>query len=199
MPEVAQGFVHHGRGEGALLHVHEVVAAVGEKSGDAVGDMHADAVAVAEGVRGGDDRAHRDVREFAHAPEGLLDLRGLDRELPRVGDVLVAASAAAPEIRASRRDAIRRLFCDRHQLGFAEVLFLPDDARGDGLAGNGERNEKHLAVMAGHTFAAKGDVVNGQGKDGLRMGHGKKRGFRRETEASFGKGADFYQPPWERV
>ena len=84
----------------------QLVRAVREKSRAAVHHMHADAVAVAEGVRGGDDRAHRDVREFAHAPEGLLDLRGLDRELPRVGDVLVAASAAAPEIRASRRDAI---------------------------------------------------------------------------------------------
>jgi len=48
------------------------------------------------------------VLEFSDAAERLLDLRGFDRELPRIGDVLVAASAATPEIRARRSNAIRR-------------------------------------------------------------------------------------------
>jgi hypothetical protein len=99
------------------------VRTVRVKARDAASDVNPDAIAIFVVVRRGDDRSHRHLGKPADAAEGLLDLRGFDRELARVGDVLVAAAAAAAEVRASRLDSIERRFLDRKELGFRKNSF----------------------------------------------------------------------------
>src|SRR4051812_4582766 len=79
-----------------------------------------------------------------------------------VADVLVAAATAMAKIRTRRLDAMRRSFENFDQLGFRELLFVADDPRRDAFAINREGNKDRLAAIARDTFAAEGDVVNGQ-------------------------------------
>ena len=172
--ESAQRFVDGWCGDSTVFDVEQFVAITSVKSDGILVDMNADAVAKAVFMRRGDDRAHRDMREFSDAAKGLLDLPGFDFKLMRVADVLIAAAAAASKIRAFRRDAMRRGFFDGKKFAVSEGFFLFGNARGDFFAVDGERDEDDFSVVAGDACATEGDVANGE-VDGIIVWHGWKR------------------------
>src|SRR4051812_38445858 len=81
-------------------------------------------------------------------------------ELMRIEDVLVTAAAAAPEIWARWRGALRGRLDDVIELGLGELFLLPRDPGHDAFPVNRERHEDRLAIRAPDFFPAKGDIFN---------------------------------------
>ena len=78
----------------------------------------------------------------------------------RVIDVLVGATAALPEIRARRFDAMRGNLTKVDNFRFGELFFLARDFCRDRFAVDRKRNENGFAVFSRHTFSAEGDVFD---------------------------------------
>ena len=74
------------------------------RSFSAAGQMELRLSTPAERTRGGDDFRNGDLGQAGNAPEGLLDLPLLERQLMGVRDVLHPAAAATGVIRAERSD-----------------------------------------------------------------------------------------------
>src|SRR5207245_6659781 len=101
-----------------------------------------------------------DVVQFSDTAERLLNLAPFQFELMRVFDVLVTTAAAAAEVRAGRRGALRRSFQNFVELCFGELFFLANNSRADALAIDREWNEDNLAVCAADAVSAEGYVVD---------------------------------------
>ena len=122
-----------------------------------------DAIAVAVGLGTRYDGRHHLAGDFPDALEQVGDLLVLDLELGGVRDVLVLATAAAAEVRAGRRHAVRRWLEDADEFGASEVFFDLGDLGFDFLAHQDERNEHDKFLEARDSFAAEGDIADLQG------------------------------------
>ena len=144
--------------------------------------MHADAIAIFVRRGRGNDGPHRHFGKAPDPPQRLLDLPGLDRELLLVGEMLVAASTTASEVRAGRFDPIRRRLIDGNEICFGEFFFLLHHAHRDDIARRGERHEEHLAIVTRDAFSAEGDVGDGELEQFV---HGKKKRLPLENGSPF--------------
>src|SRR4051794_3358568 len=73
----------------------------------------------------------------------------------RIKDVLITAAAAAPEIWARWRGALRGRLDDVIELGLGELFLLPRDPGHDAFPVNRERHEDRLAVARPTSFPPK--------------------------------------------
>ena len=158
--QLRERVVHFRHRDRALRDIHQLVNIAPVKTDDVILRMDGDPVPIAVGQRRRNDGAHRRIAETSDAAHRLFDLAGLEFELVVVADVLIAAAAAASEVRAGRGDAFGRWLQDLDQFRFGELLFLPDDFRRDALAIDRKGNEDGFAGIARHAFAAESDVFD---------------------------------------
>lgn len=115
--------------------------------------------AVAEGGAGNRVAPVRRV-QAADAAQGVGQPLGVRRELRVWLQVLQCAAAAAPEMRAARRGALR---CDTQQfdrLGLVEAGVVAHDARPDLFSGQGAAHEYGLAFDAPDAAPVVGPAVD---------------------------------------
>ena len=160
--ERGQLVVHRGFGDRAAFDVDQPMRVVPEKTDDAVLDVDRDAVAIFVLLRRRNDWTQGRLAKFSDAPQRLLDLTRFPVQLMLVAHVLIAASAAAPEIGTARRCALRRGFEHPDEFCLRERFLFPNDSGRDPLALDRERNKDRLALSPPNAFAAKGDVVDQQ-------------------------------------
>ena len=146
-----------------------------ESDGAAFG-MDANAVAVPVLPDGGDGGPHRHLGEVPEAAQGL----------PRPGrpSVPIAARSGCVGRRIRRRcrsrgsvlGAVRRRFFNRDQVRLGELFLLLKDSGCNLLPRNNEGNKNGEAIVPADTFAAEGDIVDGDMDwGGNRI---KEKGFR---------------------
>ena len=97
---------------------------------------------------------------MADAGEVLGDLLALGVDLRRVGDVLQAAAAAARDVGARRRHAVRSRAEDLDQVGLGEAPARPGHPRPDPVAGGGVAAKDHEPLAARHRRPAEGEVAD---------------------------------------
>lgn len=153
--QLRKGVVDFRHGDRALRDVHQLMNIAAIKTDDIILGMNRNAVAITVRQRRGNDGPHGRLSETRDAVHRLFDLPGLEFQLMRVADVLIAATAATPKIRARRFDPLGRCFQHFEQLCFGELFFLADDLRRDALAIDRERNEDSLARIARDAFPPK--------------------------------------------
>ena len=103
----ADHFIHFGRADRAVVDRAQLVRTRLPITEAAVRDVELRAIAIAPGLAGN----HPDFGgrlDLAEAAELFRQNRALGRELIVVRRVLIVAAAAAGEVRAGRRDALRR-------------------------------------------------------------------------------------------
>ena len=158
--ERGQFAVHRGFGDRAVFNVDQPMRVVPEKTDDAVLDVDRDPVAIFVRLRRWNDRAQGRLAKFSDAPQRLFDLARFPVQLMLVAHVLIAASAAAPEIGTARCRALRRGCEHLDEFCFRERFLFPNDPGGDPLALDRKWNKNRLARSPANAFAAKGDVVD---------------------------------------
>ena len=118
-----------------------------------------DAVAIAVGLRAGNDRRDEPGIKPANALEQIADLLVLEPELGRVGQVLVLAAAALAEVAAGRFDPLRGRADHAQQPGPGESLLHLRDLRFHDFARSDERDEDDKILDARDAFAPEGNVA----------------------------------------
>ena len=100
----------------------------------------------------------------------LAQNSSFELQLPLVGNVLVMASAALPEIRTARLDAIRRRFDQlRHRAAREARLLLPDVGL-DLFPGQNKRNKhRHAAPVSARRDARQAFAAVDQFFDGKQL------------------------------
>ena len=149
----------HRISDGALVDLDQPVRARPvEPQAPAIGHQR-DASPIAPGVGRGAYRPHVDVVDAAQARKLLAHDRGLGGPLGFGRDLLPLASAAGPEHRAAWRHAVR---AGRHhlaQLGAQPVAPALHHGGPDAIAGRGQGDEHHAAIVARDGVAAKGEAL----------------------------------------
>ena len=106
--------------------------------------------------------------DFRNPLQRLAEDSSLELQLPLVGNVLVMASAALPEIRTARFDAVRRGFDQlRHRAACEARLLLPDVGLDLFPRQNKRHKDRHAAAIrprrgAGQAFAAVDQFFDGK-------------------------------------
>ena len=118
-------------------------------------------VAVAQGLFGPEHREHVHA-EVGDALEGVHDALPLVAQLGLIGDVPVAASAAAACHRTVRRHAVGRRLIHLVRLADGIVLLRLDDMAENGVADRGVRHEDGHAVVPPDAAPFGGHGVYGQ-------------------------------------
>src|SRR5208282_1676106 len=103
----------------------------------------------------------------------IADLFMLETKLFRVGNVLILASAAIPEVPAWRHDALCRGLQDSQQTRPSETGFDLCQFHFHRFAARHKRDKDHKTTPSTDAIAAEGDVVDGQGQ--FRAWGGKRR------------------------
>jgi hypothetical protein len=114
-------------------------------------------VAVAPLRFGRDDGLHDEAVEVADAPQRVLDLVGLDRQLLVVGQDL----PGHPGVLGPRGDAVGARRDDLEQARLPVGALALGDLGADPVAREGAGDEEHVAVVAGDAVAAVGKAVDG--------------------------------------
>jgi hypothetical protein len=92
--------------------------------------------------------------------QNIADLAPFNGELMFVIDVLKRAAAAAAEIWARWRNAVRRTFLHVDQLRFGELFFLAHDLGRNGFVLDRVRDKDSFALFPRDALPAERDVLD---------------------------------------
>src|ERR1044071_1643858 len=103
------------------------MGAMAKKADRPVVDVHRNPVAILVVPRRRNNRTQRRLGNFADSFQSLCDLTRLPMQLVFIGNVLLAASAAAPKVWTQRLGPIRRGFSQADELRFGTRFLFPHD------------------------------------------------------------------------
>ena len=160
-PQPAQLRIHVGPGKKALADIDQLASTHAAKANASRLRMDRDPVAIAVGIRAGDDRQDRRIGQLAHPRESFAHLLLLETAFLRVGQMLILAAAACAVVRAGGLFATRAGLENIHDLRAGMVRLFLDDPHPDPVALGGKGDEDHESLrQPGEAVAAKDHLLD---------------------------------------